>query len=236
MVTSEPGVILNKVIQKKETFCLHADGVFQPGIHLLTGKVGSGKTSLGEILAGIQSPDTGTISWTGKRRVMLLQDTSYHVSTMTVREEAASWHGEENKIIHLAGLTGKEGSDLLGLSRGELKRLELAAILTGGYDLIILDEPYAGLDSGARKWVSQLITDCVHQIIILISHDITSLPRVDILWEMSEGTLSCLGHLPDGLKRWKRPPPLIRYLFENGIYPKGLAREDLEEALCRIPG
>lgn len=85
-----PCIRLEGVAQKKGSFTLHADGEFAVGVHLITGPVGSGKTSLGEILAGIQKPDQGSIHWNGTRRVMLLQDTSYHISTMTVKEEAAS--------------------------------------------------------------------------------------------------------------------------------------------------
>ena len=215
---------------------MHADGEFAPGVHLLTGRVGSGKTTLGELLAGIEKPDEGEVLWTGNRRVMLLQDTSYHISTMTVREEATSWHGDVNQIITRAGLNGKEDLDIFTLSRGELKRLELAAILTGGCDLIILDEPYAGLDSDAKSWVNDLISSNQDRIVTIISHDITSLPTVNQLWEMKNGTLSCIGSVPESLKDWSRPPPLIRYLITHDSLPKGLSRGDLEEAICRIRG
>ena len=232
--TLKAGITLLQVSLKKGSFRLSADGEFFSGVHLLTGRVGSGKTSLGELLAGIITPDSGSIIQENCRRVMLLQDTSYHVSTITVREEAASWHGDEKRIIALSGLFGKEETDIFALSRGELKRLELAAILTGRYDLIVLDEPYAGLDKDARKWVNRMIEGCKNQVIILISHDITSLPPVDFLWEMDNGTLTCIGKVPECLIGWSRAPPLIRFLLNNGSYPKGLARLDLEEAVCRI--
>ncbi len=138
---SSPGISLEGIVRKNGSFTLRADGTFLPGIHLLTGRVGSGKTTLGEIFAGIEKPDQGVIRWEGTRRVMLLQDTSYHVSTITVQEEAASWRHDTRLIIARAGLIGKENADIFALSRGELRRLELAAILTGGYDLIILDPP-----------------------------------------------------------------------------------------------
>ncbi|NLV26872.1 MAG: ATP-binding cassette domain-containing protein [Methanomicrobiales archaeon] len=228
-------VHLQGVVKKKGTFTLYAEGEFFPGVHLITGKVGSGKTSLGEILAGIHTPDEGTISWEGNMRVMLLQDTSYHVTTITVREEAASWHGNADQIISLAGLADKKDTDLFSLSRGELKRLILAAILTGKYDIIVLDEPYAGLDNEARKWVNRIIEISENQVIVIISHDITSLPDVQYLWEMDEGKLFCIGRVPEELKNWNRPPPLVRYLWRNGIILEGLARYDLEKAVCRIP-
>ncbi len=231
-----PRIRLSEVGRKRGAFILSADAEFEPGVHLLTGRVGSGKTTLGEILAGIGEPDFGTIQWTGERRVMLLQDTSYHISTMTVQEEAGSWHGDAANIIGLAGLTGKEHADLFTLSRGEVRRLELAAILTGQYDLIVLDEPWAGLDEEARRWVRQLIDRHAHAIIVIISHDLTSLPRIDQLWEMDGGVLRQLGQVPACLESWNLAPPLIRYLLGKGVRPSGLSREELEEAVCRIHG
>ena len=235
-MTALSGVMLEGIVTKKGTFFLRAEGTFLPGVHLLTGRVGSGKTTLGEILAGIEKPDNGTVGWDGTRRVMLLQDTMYHISTMTVREEAASWHHNTHQIIELAGLVGREEADLFALSRGELRRLELAAILTGGFDLIILDEPFAGLDADARQWVSGLITEQKNQVVILISHDITSLPPIDMLWEMDGGVLHQIGPIPEGLKSWNRAPPLIRYLLNHEICPVGLSRKELEDAICRIHG
>lgn len=231
-----PRIRLSEVGRKKGAFTLHADAEFGPGVHLLTGRVGSGKTTLGEILSGIVEPDLGTIQWTGERRVMLLQDTSYHISTMTVQEEAGSWHGDAGNIIRIAGLCGKEHADLFTLSRGEVRRLELAAILSGSYDLIVLDEPWAGLDEEARRWVRKLIDTHAHAIIVIISHDITSLPRIAQLWEMDDGVLRQLGPVPACLESWTRAPPLIRYLIGRGEVPSGLSREELEEAVCRIHG
>ena len=235
-MTQAPVIRLSGVAIKKGSFTLLADAEFGPGIHLLTGRVGSGKTTLGEILSGIAEPDDGNVQWNGGRRVMLLQDASYHISTMTVKEEAGSWHGDVERTIQTAGLAGKEHKDLLSLSRGEVRRLELAAILTGQFDLIVLDEPCAGLDEEARAWVRRLISSHAHEIIIIISHDLMSLPHIDQLWEMDNGVLNLLGTVPGCLRSWKRAPSLIRYLAAMGIYPDGLSREELEEAVCRIRG
>lgn len=219
---------------RKGDFTLFADGVFEPGVHLVTGRVGSGKTSLGELLAGIIVPDSGEVIWKGTSRVMLLQDASYHITTTTVHEEAVSWGGDPAEVIPLAGLSGKENTDLLFLSRGEMKRLMLASILTRARDLVVLDEPYAGLDTQARGLVTDLIAGSDTEVIVLISHDITSLPAVSWLWEMKEGVLSCIGKVPKALANWEHPPLLIRYLKERGHPPEGLSRDDVEEAACRI--
>ena len=80
------------------------------------------------------------------------------------------------------------------------------------------------------------INSHAHEIIIIISHDLMSLPHIDQLWEMDNGVLNLLGTVPGCLRSWKRAPSLIRYLAARGIYPDGLSREELEEAVCRIRG
>ena len=52
-MTKAPVIRLSGVTIKKGSFTLLADAEFGQGIHLLTGRVGSCKTTLGEILSGI---------------------------------------------------------------------------------------------------------------------------------------------------------------------------------------
>lgn len=231
-----PEISLQGISLRKGSFILRADGVFAPGIHLLTGRVGSGKTTLGKVLAGIMKPDQGEISWNGKGRVMLLQNAAYHVTRVSVRDEAASWNTDQDAVIRLAGLSGREEADILFLSRGEVKRLELAAVLSRGSDLVVLDEPFSGLDEDGRRWVTRLIAEAQTRIVIIISHDITFLPPIDELWEIEGGILKKTGRIPEELKGWRRPPALIRFLWQKGENPAGLSRSDLEEAVCRIHG
>ncbi|MDD1723933.1 MAG: ATP-binding cassette domain-containing protein [Methanospirillum sp.] len=231
-----PELSLKGVTLQRGSFLLRADGVFMPGVHLLTGRIGSGKTTCGKVLAGITRPDRGEISWSGTERVMLLQNAGYHVTRATVRDEAASWNTDPDTVIRLAGLSGKEELDILFLSRGELKRLELASLLSRGSDLVVLDEPFNALDDDARRWVTRLIAEAQNRIVIIISHDITSLPPVHELWETEEGVLKKIGRIPGDMRRWDKSPLLIRYLWQKGENPAGLSRSDLEEAVCRIHG
>ncbi len=228
---------LEQIQVNREGFSLQASGTFRQGVHLLTGRVGSGKSTLGEILGSVLEPESGMVTKEGIRTsVLSMQFPEYHITTTTVKEEILSWGHDPDLVLKTAGLSGREPDDILTLSRGELKRLHLACLLLGRYDLMILDEPFAGLDEEARYWISSHLSDDHDRIIIIISHDITTLPRIDHLWEMQDGVLLDIGEIPGSLHSWKTAPHLIRYLLKNDSDLSGLSWKDLAEAVCRIHG
>ena len=229
-------ISLDRVVVRRGDFTLRASGIFGPGIHLLTGRIGSGKSTMGEILARVLQPVSGRIFFEGiSSSVLSMQFPEYHVTTSTVREEIQSWGADPADILPIAGLMGRGTDDLLTLSRGEMKRLHLACLLAGRYDLMIFDEPFAGLDDEARYWISSRLNRLSGRILIIISHDLTTLPGVDYLWEMQDGVLTQVGPVPGSLSSWKNAPPLIRYLLDQDLGLSGLSWEDLAEAVCRIP-
>ncbi len=230
-------LVLEEVRHCAGSFSLRADGIFPEGIHLITGPIGAGKTTCAGIIAGVTKPDGGIVRYEGiGKRVLLMQFPEYHLTTPSVGEEAASWGGDQDEILRISGLSGREAEDPLTLSRGELRRLHLAAVLTGTHDLIILDEPFAGIDSGARDAVTTLITNTQAGIVIIITHDITSLPPITCIWEIRGGLLHQIGAGRDAIAAWQSAPPLVRYLVQKGSVPAGLSRSELGEAVCRIHG
>jgi energy-coupling factor transport system ATP-binding protein len=228
---------LEHALFRRGDFALQADGIFCAGTHLLTGRIGSGKTALGELLIGEIVPDSGMVNREEIfSPVLSMQFPEYHITTTSVDEEVISWGHDPAGILTEAGLSGRGDDDLLTLSRGELKRLHLACLFAGQYDLMVLDEPFAGLDDEARYWIVRRLDQWKDRIVVIISHDINTLPRIDLLWEMQDGILTCIGPIPSALLTWKNAPPLIRYLIGLGLCPAGLSWENLKEVVCRIPG
>lgn len=67
---------------------LTANGVFNTGVHLVTGPVGSGKTTLASALAGILKPASGRIIRDGRTHLTLsMQFPEYHVTGFLVKDE-----------------------------------------------------------------------------------------------------------------------------------------------------
>ncbi len=228
-------LILDQITLTRGDFTLHAQGIFTPGVHLITGRVGSGKSTLGEIVGGALSPVSGTVRYDGiSTSVLSMQFPEYHLTTTNLKDEILSWGRDPDQILETAGLVGRGGDDLLTLSRGELKRLHLACLIAGRYDLMVLDEPFAGLDEEARYWISTHLDEHRGGIIIIISHDVTTLPSIDHIWEMQDGVLTFIGQVPEALTTWTSAPPLIRYILDHDPELSGLSWHDLVGAVCRI--
>jgi ABC-2 type transport system ATP-binding protein len=137
------------------------------------GPNGAGKTTTMKILVGLLRPTSGTARVLGldvegdsievRRRVGYLpQDPTYpsHLSVAGVLRLAARLRGVQDRtgaLLELVGL-GDRGDRRVGaLSGGEAQRLGVAQALVGDPEVLILDEPSAGLDPAGRREVLGLI-------------------------------------------------------------------------------
>jgi energy-coupling factor transport system ATP-binding protein len=227
-------LVLDQITKRYGGFSLSASGTFLPGVHLISGKVGSGKTTLSQIAAGVLDPDSGSISDSGiYRRTLSLQYPEYHVTGSSLAGEAASYGLEPGQALLRAGLDGQEGRDPLSLSRGELKRFYLACLSLRDWDLLILDEPFSALDCEEKRRQCRVIEQNRKGIVLVFTHEQHILPRTDYLWEINGGRLESLGRLPDAVREWRSPPGPLKDLLDRGIIPANLTEEDLLEAVCR---
>jgi molybdate/tungstate transport system ATP-binding protein len=127
------------------------------------GPSGSGKTTLLSLIAGITSPDSGSIQLDGRellglpledRRVGMVFQEGALFPHMTARENIAYAAAAINRVNELATLLELE--DVLDrkpptLSGGERQRVALARTLATDPDVLLLDEPLSSLDAPIRK-------------------------------------------------------------------------------------
>lgn len=183
-------LIFDAVRFQRDHFTLSVDAAFSCGIHLISGRIGTGKSTLALAAAGILSPNSGEILYEEIRDtpLLLMQFPEYQVTGTTVSEEITSWNitGNEEPFHRLN--TGPSSRDPLTLSRGELRRLELACILSRESDLLILDEPYASLDQAAKPELTELLEQRTG-ITLIFSHETEYLPTTAEHWTIQEGKL-----------------------------------------------
>ena len=172
------------------------DGVdltLERGITGLLGPNGAGKTTLLSILATVNEPDAGRVSAFGldpgqaaerveiRRRLGYLpQELGYHrhftvaafldyvaiLKEITDRRRRAE---EVARVLAAVGLEDRARSRIRALSGGMRQRLGIAQALLGQPDLLILDEPTAGLDPEQRLRFRELLSGLPGDPVIVLS-------------------------------------------------------------------
>ena len=153
------------------------------------GPNGAGKTTLLQMVAGLTQPTSGEITFpaeddAGKRRpIGYVSHQSLLYNEMTGRENLmffAQLHAlpsprsRADEILAQMGLERAAEQLVREYSRGMKQRLALARALLHDPELLLLDEPYAGLDQQGSRLLSKLLLDFKREdrTILLITHNL----------------------------------------------------------------
>ena len=165
----------------------------------VVGLNGGGKTTLLEVLAGLEAPDTGRVSQNRDLRTAVLTQRIELPEQATVRHAVLDplgvtseyeWAADPRVRGILDGLGVTElGLDrpVAGLSGGERRRVALAATLAPELDLVMLDEPTNHLDVEGVRWLAEhlMARRCA---VVVVTHDRWFLDTVCTrTWEVTEG-------------------------------------------------
>ena len=201
---------------------------------VLAGPNGSGKTQLARHAAGLQKPTAGSVFFRGTdirqmkgalgtRIGLVFQDADAQLVGSTAAKDIA--FGPENlrlpreeidrrvaEALERLGLAHLKDHRPHTLSGGEKRRLAIAGVLAMDPELIILDEPFTGLDwPGVRQALDRIVD--LHRrghTLLVITHDLEKvLAHADRLVLMDRGRIG-----PDG-----SPSDILPVVADYGIRP-----------------
>lgn len=241
------------------------------------GHTGSGKSTLIQHLNGLLKPKSGTIlidgvDITGKdvkmrdirRQIgLVFQYPEYQLFEETVHKDVAfgplnlglTQEEADERVVEAIGLVGLNYDDIANrspfeLSGGQKRRVAIAGVIAMKPELLILDEPTAGLDPKAHADILEMI-ERIHEVrqnsIILVSHNMDDIARLaDKVLVMDRGKLALSGTPAEVFREAELleslglglPPSayLMRELQRKGVPVSAdvLTIEAAEEELYRI--
>lgn len=144
-------------------------------IYCLMGASGIGKTTLLRILMGLEQADSGSVTGIHKNNISSMFQEDRLIPTLSAVENVAIViHGKINKQNIRNNLSTILPSDCLdkpivSLSGGMKRRVALARAMTYPSELIILDEPFTGLDKDTKSEVIEYILKMRNNRTLLIA-------------------------------------------------------------------
>lgn len=204
----------------------------------LLGPNGAGKSTTIRIAMGLLDPDAGSVSWEGvpsteldRRRVGYLPEQIGVYERMTVLDHVAFFaelHGRSRSDAVAAARRWSERLELptdatvSSLSKGNQQRVQLASSLGHDPELVVLDEPFSGLDPIGQALVEDVMEEIAAggATLVLSSHDLERVERFcSYVALISAGALKYDGSV-EGLRA--RHPTLRRRQIELAEPSPGL--------------
>jgi ABC-2 type transport system ATP-binding protein len=185
------------VVQVRDLVKRYGDRVAVDGICLtvqrgevlgVLGPNGAGKTTTVECVAGLRTPDRGTVRVLGldpttdpaavRQRVGIQLQSATLPNRMRVQQAmdvfAAAYprHADPDALLTDWGLAGHRRQDFAALSGGQRQRLFIALALLGEPEVVVLDELTTGLDPAARRDTWTLVRSLREQgtTVLLVTH------------------------------------------------------------------
>jgi len=164
----------------------------ETGVWALTGPSGCGKTTLLRLIAGLERPHGGRIAGLGGKKIAYMFQEDRLLPWLTAGENIAAVWGKANADARDAKErgTGDRVADFWldlvgvpdgmpgGMSGGMRRRVALARALAFNGDILLLDEPFTGVDE-ARKFglIEQIRELYKERLIVLVTHEEEELRR-----------------------------------------------------------
>lgn len=200
---SHPVVATGLCYAHADVDVLHDVSVVLPSgaVTAVCGPNGAGKSTLVELLAGVRAPRRGHVSRTGRVALVVQRPAVPDSLPVTVRDvvtmgtwarrrpRAAARRAVEDAIARV-DLVGLEDRPLATLSGGQRQRALLAQGIVQDADVLLLDEPAAGLDAASRETTRRILRAEAHgrgAAVACVTHDEESVRAADRVLRLEAG-------------------------------------------------
>lgn len=174
------------------------------------GSSGSGKSTLLHLIAGLEQPTVGSVTWPG---LPLAPDRAFEIGVvfqspslvpaLTVEENIAlplilaatpdgEWRSRAAEALAAVGLDDLAGRLPEELSGGQGQRVAVARVLAQRPRLVLADEPTGQLDRAGGQHLIEVLLSTATQIgaaVVVSTHDRAVADRLETHWYMDEGRL-----------------------------------------------
>lgn len=191
---------------------------FEPGkLYAIIGPSGSGKSTLLSMMAGLDLPTEGTITFNGENLAQMdldryrreciamifqmfhlfplltvLENVCYPMELCGVKPQDARPHAE--RLLKSVGITEEQMKRFPSrLSGGEQQRVAIARSLATGAKVLLGDEPTGNLDVANTNHIMEILKALAHQedyCVIVVTHDLEVAEAADVVYRMKDGVLT----------------------------------------------
>jgi zinc/manganese transport system ATP-binding protein len=168
----------------------------------IVGANGSGKSTLVEVLAGVRTPRAGSVMRRGDVALVVQRVRIPETLPLTVRETVAmgTWTRRRSRreiaaitdeALERVGLADLARRSIHALSGGQRQRALIAQGIARDAEILLLDEPAAGLDADSRERTRRILTSEARRgrAIGWVTHDDADVARADAVVRLEAGRL-----------------------------------------------
>ena len=183
---------ISKIFGEKVIFEDASFGIQQGDKIGIVGINGTGKSTLLRMIAGEEEPDEGQIIRQNGLKIAYLPQNPHFPKGATVSSYALNGNGDKDWLVQ-SNMTklGIEVSEqeVENLSGGQRRKLALAKVLAGDFDVLLLDEPTNHLDEGMINWLEEYLNG-YKGVLVMVTHDRYFLDKVsNRILEISRGNM-----------------------------------------------
>lgn len=155
-----------KTVHENRSFDLPEEGIV-----LLRGDSGTGKTTLLRVLSGLLKPQSGTVSGLNGRTVSMAFQEPRLLGWKTALENLllVTEEAKAKELLRALDLEDVAHQRADTLSGGQQQRVSLLRAFAHSTDVVLLDEPFSGLDETNRLRVKKLIETA--KLVVLVTHN-----------------------------------------------------------------